>query len=205
MDYAHFMGCILLGLSPALAIFFLLGPKRRASIPALAWWLSLILGAAIGFYAVSHSTIPSFSTRITAVGKAYDYMHREVPARHGTIYGAFRFVPEGGEAINIGTQIILPDWAVPGDFDGRTLRVVYLKDSKRFLENEAVDITILSGKHTGFHDSLDARPFGTWLGIPIGAAFFGFGFIGLRYRKDDGKSMASDDDDNPSGFRHPVV
>ena len=61
------------------------------------------------FYGLSHSTIPSFSTPITAVGKAYDYLRRGTSRGHGNIYGGFRFVPEGGEAINIETQIILPD------------------------------------------------------------------------------------------------
>jgi len=192
MDFAHFMGFALLGFSPALAIFFLLGAKRRACIPPLAWWLSLILGAVICFYGLFHSTIPSFSTRITAVGKFYNYVERE-GYRGDTTY-SFRFVPEGGEAINIHTRILLPHRGM----DGRTYRVVYLKDDDRRLKNEAVDITILSGEDTGFHDSLDARPFGSWLAIPVGVAFFGFGMIGLRYRKDDANPAASDDVYNPS-------
>jgi hypothetical protein len=192
MDYARFMGCGLLGLISTFAIFFLLGAKRRARIPYLAWWLSLILGAVLCFYGLSHSTIPSFSTRITAVGKFYDYVERE-GYRGDTTYG-FRFVPEGGEAISIHTRILLPHRGM----DGRTYRVVYLKDDNRRLKNEAVDITILSGKDTGFHDSLDARPFGSWLGIPIGVAFFGFGMGGLRYRKDDANPAASDDVYNSS-------
>jgi hypothetical protein len=168
----------------------------RAWIPPLGWWLSLILGAVICMYGMSHSTIPSFSTRITAVGKAYDFVQREIHTgyHHDTIYG-FRFVPESGEPIDIETEIILPDWAAPAIFDGRTFRVVYLIDSRRVLKNEAVDIEILSGKHTGFHDSLDARPAGKWLAIPVGAAFGVFGFIGLRYMKGDAIAAASDDDD----------
>src|SRR5580704_11399476 len=192
MDFAHYMGCALLGFSPALAVFFLLGAKRRAWIPHLAWWLSLILGVAIGFYGMFHATSPSFSTRITAVGKFYGFAERE-GYRGDTTYG-FRFVPEGGEAINIHTRILLPHRGR----DGRTYRVVYLKDDNRRLKNEAVDITILSGEDAGFHDSLDARPFGSWLAIPIGVAFFGFGLIGLRYRKNDANPAASDDVYNPS-------
>ena len=192
MDYAHYMGCALLGFSPALAIFFLLGAKRRAWIPHLAWWLSLILGVVSCFYGMSHSSIPSFSTRITAVGKFYDYVEHE-GYRGDTSYG-FRFVPEGGEAINIRTRILLPNRGM----DGRTYRVVYLKDDNRRLGSEAVDITILSGKDTGFHDSLDARPIGSWLAVPVGVAFFGFGMIGLRYRKDDANPAASDDVYKPS-------
>jgi hypothetical protein len=105
---------------------------------------------------------------------------------------------EGGEPTNIETEIILPDWGTPANFDGRTSRIVYLEDSKRVLNNEAVDIAILSGKHAGFHDPLDVRPFGRWLGIPAGSAFFGFGVTGLKYMNDGAKSAASDVDDNPS-------
>jgi hypothetical protein len=192
MDYAHYIGCALLGLGPALVTFFLFGAKRRAWIPHLAWWLSLILGVVLCFYGMSHAIIPSFSTRITAVGKFYDYVERE-GYRGDTTYG-FRFVPEDGEAINIHTRILLPHRGT----DGRTYRVIYLQDDNRRLKNEAVDITILSGKDIGFHASLDARPFGSWLAIPVGVAFFGFGMIGLRYRKDDANPVASDDVYNPS-------
>ena len=94
-------------------------------------------------------------------------------------------MPDGGDPVNIETEIILPDWGTPAFFDGRTFRVVYLKESKRVLQNEAIEIEILSGKHAGFHDSLDARPTGAWFGIPIGAALGAFGLLGLRYRKDD--------------------
>jgi hypothetical protein len=194
MDYSHYMVCALLGGGPALAFFFFLRAKRRAWIPPLAWWLSIGLGVVICFYGMSHSTTPSFSSRITAVGEAYNYVEREIHTsyHHDTVYG-FRFVPEGGAPINIETEIILPDWGSPADFDGRIFRIVYLNDSKRVLKNEAVEITILSGKHAGFHDSLDARPFGSWLAIPIGAAFATFGFAGLRYVKDDADAAASDD------------
>ena len=110
-------------------------------------------------YSLFHSTAPSFATRTTATGKSYDYVERTRGRNpfKDTYYG-FRFVPDGGEPINIETEIILPDWATPAIFNGRTFRVVYLQDSKRILKNEAIDIEILSGKHAGFHDSLDARP-----------------------------------------------
>ena len=199
MDYAHYMVCALLGAGPALAIFFLLRAKRRAWIPPLGWWLSLILGAVILFYGMSHSTVPSLAARITQVGKAYDYVEREVHNgyHHDTIYG-FRFVPEGGGGggpINIETEIILPDSAHPAIFNGQTFRVVYLADDERVVKNEAIEIEILSGRHTGFHDSLDARPAGTWIAIPVGAAFGIFGFVGLRYMKEDAIAAESDDDD----------
>ncbi|HTD54457.1 MAG TPA: hypothetical protein VK670_03690, partial [Silvibacterium sp.] len=123
MDYLHLMVCGLLGFGPGWAIFCLLRAKRRARIPPAGWWLSLILGAVIFVYGESHSTMPSFAPRITAVGKAYDYVQRELGAgRHrDTIYG-FRFVPEGGEPINIETKISLhgvnPDTGLPEFFNG---------------------------------------------------------------------------------------
>jgi hypothetical protein len=133
-------------------------------------------------YSLFHSTAPSFATRIAAIGKAYDYVER---TRGRDTYYGFRFVPDGGDPVNIETEIILPDWAAPAIFDGCTFHVVYLKDSKRVLKNEAIEIEILSGKHAGFHDSLDDSQTGAWLGIPIGAALGAFGLFGLRYRKDD--------------------
>lgn len=191
MDYTHFMGCSLLGLGPALAILVLFGSNRRVRIPRLVWWLSLIMGAVILVYGDSHSTMPSFSPRITAVGKTYDYVKREIHTgyHHDSVYG-FRFVPEGGEPIHIETKIILPGWGDSAIFNGRIFRVVYLQDTERSLKNEAIDIEILSGEHSGYHKSLDARPLGRWLGIPIGAAFLGFGLVGLKSKKNDGKHTA---------------
>jgi hypothetical protein len=199
MDYTHCMVFGLLGAGPAFAIFFLLRPKRRAWIPPLAWWLFLALGVVVWFYGRSHSTVPSFSHRITAVGKAYDHVDREIHTGYHreTVYG-FRFVPDGGNPINIETQIILPNWNTPAIFDGQSFRVVYLDDDQRVFKNEAIDIEILSGKNAGFHDSYDARPVGNWLGIPIGAALACFGFVGLRYMKDDAESAASSDNDDAS-------
>ena len=118
-------------------------------------WLSLILGAVLCLYGLSHSAIPSYSTRITAVGKIYDYAERE-GYRGDAAYG-FRFVPKGTESINIHTRILLPDRGLGGG----AYRVVYLQDDTRRLKHEAVDIAILSGKGTGFHASLDAAPFGS--------------------------------------------
>jgi hypothetical protein len=198
MDYTHSMVCSLLGAGPALAIFFLLRAKRRAWIPPLAWWLFLALGAVVWFYGMSHSTVPSFSHRITAVGKAYEHVDREIRTgyHHDTVYG-FRFVPDGGNPINIETQIILPNWGTPAVFDGQSFRVVYLDDDQRVFKNEAIDIEILSGKNAGFHDSYDARPVGKWLAIPLGAAFGVLGFTGLRYMKNDAIAAMSDEDDAP--------
>lgn len=193
MDRASYTVWALLGIAVALAVFFTLGARRRAHIPPIVWWLCLIVGAVTVMYGLFHSTAPSFAPRITAIGKAYDYVERR---RGRDTYYGFRFVPDGGESVNIETEIIIPDWGTPAVFNGRTFRLVYLQDSKRILKNEAIDIEILAGKHAGFHDSLDARPNGEWLGIPIGSIFGAFGFFGLRYRKDDTTSATNQNPDD---------
>jgi hypothetical protein len=128
--------------------------------------------------------------------KVPSVVHDHVEVRQGrdTHYG-FHFVPdEGGEPVDIETSIILPGWARPEVFNGRTFRIVYLQSNTRALKNGAINIEILSGRDSGFYDSVDARPFGVWLAIPFGAALAAFGYFGLRYKKDDGISAASNDD-----------
>jgi hypothetical protein len=181
MDKASFIGWCVLGLGAALAVFFPLGPKRRAGIPSFAWWLCLIAGAVACIYGLSHSTAPSFAPRITAIGRASDCV-----AKGGRqVIDAFNFFPEGGGSVRLETQIIMPHWGNPEKFNGRTLRIVYLSDTARNPSNEAINIEILNGDSAAWHDSLDARPFGIWLGIPFGAALGGFGYFGIRYRKND--------------------
>jgi len=191
MIYGIFIGFSLLGMAAAIAVFYSLGAKRRASIPSSFWWGCLPVGAVACFYGLSHSTAPSFAPRITAVGKAYDHVQRG--SGRDRYYG-FRFLPDnGGEPVDIETTIILPDWSAPKTFNGRTFRVVYLQSANRAMKNEAVDIQILTGEHAGFHDSVDARPVGAWLGIPIGGALVALGYFGLNI-KDDDTSTPSDED-----------
>jgi hypothetical protein len=85
--------------------------QTQSVYPPLVWWLCLILGAVSCFYGLSHSTAPSFATRITAVGRAHDDVERR----------------QGRDTIE--TEIILPAWANPDVFNGRTFRVVYLDDN----------------------------------------------------------------------------
>ena len=165
-----------------MGVFFPVGANRRASIPPFVWWLCLISGAVTCIYGLSHSTSPSFAPRITAVGNASDCVE---DGPRGSTRFAFRFLPEGGSPVKIETRIIMPHWGNADLFNERTLRIVYLNDTTRSPSNEAIDIEILNGDNAGWRDSLDARPFGIWLAIPVGAAFAGFGYLGLRYRKSD--------------------
>jgi hypothetical protein len=103
-----------LGIAVALAVFFPLGAKRRACVSPVVWWGSLILGGVTCIYGLTHATAPSFAARITAIGRTYDYVERT----HGTwpykdTFHGFRFVPDGGEPVNIETEIILPGWEPP--------------------------------------------------------------------------------------------
>jgi len=191
MDRGIFMGFSLLGLAVALAAFFALGARRRAVISRVVWWSCLCSGVIVCGYGLVQSTAPSYAPRITAVGKAYN--HVEVQQGRDTHYG-FDFVPiDGGVPVHLETSIILSGWAVPEVFSGRIYRVVYLQDKTRALKDEAIDIAILSGRNAGFHKSVDARPLGTWLAIPIGAALGAFGGFGLRYKKDDELSASIGD------------
>lgn len=169
MGRGPFLGYYMFGVVVALAVCVTLKPKRIAGIPPLAWWLCLIVGVAAGGYGLSHSTVPSFAITITAIGRTYD--RAEHRRGRDTSYFSFRFVPDVGQPVNIQTTIIIPGWGTPSVFNGRTFRVVYLAEKNRALENEAIEIEILSGGYAGYRDSLDARPLGKWLAIPFGAAF----------------------------------
>jgi hypothetical protein len=127
------------------------------------------------------------------VGRASGWIEDGVK---GNTRFSFRFTPEGGSPIKVETTIIVPHWGSDEIFNRRTLRIVYLNHAARSPSNEAVDIQILSGDNAGWRDSLDARPFGIWLAIPIGVALAAFGSFGLRYREDDTKA-AEDDDFEP--------
>lgn len=185
------MAACLLGMAVACAVFFPLKPRRREHIPPLGWWFFVIVGVGIGFYGMSHATAPSFSTPITAIGRAYD----SIQVQHGRDREqGFRFVLDGGRSIPIETHIALPGWGVPEIFNGRELRVVYFDQQDRALKNEAIEIEILSGEHAGYRESFDARPNGRWLAVPIGATLAIFGYLGLKYMKDDEVKAAAERD-----------
>ncbi len=182
MDKATFMLWCLLGLGLAFAIVMAIGPTRRSRVPRYVLWLLLTAGAVTCIYGLSHSTSPSFAPRVTVVGTSSALTEKRV-GREGKF--VFTFVPVSGKAIALETHIIVPHWGDTEIFQQRTLRVTYLDDPSRDVSNEAVQIEIVSGENAGWRDSLDARPFGVWLAVPIGAMIAGLGYIGLRYRKDD--------------------
>ena len=189
MNRGLFLGCFWLGLIPTLIIFFALGHKRRAWIPPLGWWLSIAIGVVMLFYGMFHSTAPSFAKRESVQGKLCDFVERG--GRDS--YFAFRFQPDLGRTIDMETHITFPHWGNPSITAQRTFRVVYIRNGDLTLHNEAIEMEILSGPDAGFHESLDARPAGTWLFVPSGAIFASFGFFGLKYMKDDARAAMDDD------------
>jgi len=142
----------------------------------------MIIGAFLCFYGLLNSTAPSFAARITETGKASAFEEQS--------YGrdskfTFSFTPEGRDPFRLDTHIIVPHWGNAEVFEGRTLRITYLNDSSRTARNEVIDIAILSGENVGWEDSLDARPLGIWLAVPVGGFMAGLGALGIRFRKDD--------------------
>jgi hypothetical protein len=133
-------------------------------------------------YGLSHSTAPSFAPRITVTGSASAFLEQ----RYGRDSKfTFSFSPVGRSPIQLDTHIIVPHWGNSEVFSGRTLRITYLDDSSRTAKNEAIAIAIVGGENAGWEDSLDARPLGIWLAIPFGGLIAGFGYLGIRSRKDD--------------------
>jgi hypothetical protein len=201
MDRGHYMLFFIMGMLASLAVFLPLGAKRRVGVPSFVWWICLGVGIVANFYGLSHSTAPSLAPRITAIGKVYN--HVEVRRGRDTHYG-YDFVTNVGEPIHFETSIIIPGWGNPEVLNRSAFRIVYLQSPNRDRKNEAISIEILSGRDAGFHDFVDARVGGAWLTIPIGAAIASFGYLGLRYMKDDEKAAWDDTDEDASKETNPL-
>jgi hypothetical protein len=72
-------------------------------------------------------------------------------------------------------------------------KIDYLNSPDLDGEKEAIAISVLDGPDKGWHRELDARPFGLWLGMPIGAALSVLGMIGLNLRRKDLKKCRIED------------
>ncbi len=99
----------------------------------------------------------------------------------------FQLDSDGQSSIEIATRIKPPlCWREDSSgFSADIYRVVYLDDPTRDLNHEAIRIEVLSGRHTGWSGSVDARPLGLWLGIPAGILLIIAGGVGaLRNRRE---------------------
>lgn len=100
MDRGTFIGSCLLGFVAALAVFFPLGAKRRANIPALAWMVCLVLGAGACFYGLSHSSAPSLAPRVTVTGIASEFVEKRAGRDSKFLFRRMvKSFPEAGRSI----------------------------------------------------------------------------------------------------------
>jgi hypothetical protein len=192
MDQLSYVFGWMLGLALGMILFYSLGAKRRVIIPPSVYWTCIFAGVLAVIYGLSHATAPSFARRVTVTGPTDNCTQIKTGKSFKT---SFSILPSGANPLRLETNIILPSWADPQSFNGRIFKVTYLDDPDRSVGDEAIDITILSGKHAGFHDAKDARLMGSWLGIPSGAALGAFGLFGVRLRKSDLQAVADDAED----------
>ena len=150
----------------------------------LMWSGVCFAGFAVAGFSGAKSTAPSSAPRVTVTGLAQGCIEHRIG--RGNYTYSFSISPAGGSPVQLTSRIKAPFcWTgTASDFDARVYRVVYLDDSNRNLKNEAIRIDVIGGQNTGWHGSVDARPFGLWLGIPGGIACIIIGGIGaFRNRK----------------------
>ncbi len=165
--------------------FLLRRVAQKYTLVGLAWWFVGLLGFAVAGISGAHSTRPSSAPRQTVIGRVQDCTEH-VRGRANYTY-TFQLDSDGQNSIEIATRIKPPlCWREDSSgFRSDIYRVVYLDDPTRDLNHEAIRIEVLTGKHAGWSGSVDARPFGLWLGIPAGILVIIAGGIGaLRNRRE---------------------
>lgn len=185
----YFLFGLIAGLAVGAILCRCLGAEQCAAVPGAISVLCLPIGFIALIFSLLNSTAPSFAPRISVSGKASDCIaHR---AGRSSTY-SFRFEPEHGNPLQIGTRIVVPPmcWHTTAYDAGSTYRITYLDDTKRYPVNEAIAIEALTGRNAGWRNKLDARLFGFWLITPAGAMLMYLGLYFTRKTKDDAKSAA---------------
>lgn len=151
---------------------------RRYTTVGLFWALLSLAGFAVAGFSGANSTKPTSAPRITITGTAADCVEHRIGRSNYTY--SFVFTPIIGVPIKMESRIKAPlCWQDnQSRLDGRVYRVQYLDAPDRRLKNEAIRIDVLQGKNAGWHGSVDARPFGLWLGAPFGIVLIVIGSIG---------------------------
>jgi len=168
----------------AFIAFLLRGVAKKYTSVGLAWWFAALLGFAVAGFSGANSTMPSSAPRNTVTGEVQGCAEH-VLGRSNYTY-TFLLHGDGQNPIEIATRIKPPlcwrDYSSGSSAD--IYRVVYLDDPSRNLKHEAIRIEVLAGTHIGWTGSVDARPFGLWLGIPAGIVLILVGGIGaVRHRR----------------------
>jgi hypothetical protein len=183
----------LVALAPLVIVVMLIRKVAKKYTPwALVWWSVGLAGSAVAGISGANSTMPSTAPRLTVSGLAQGCAQQTI-GRGNCIY-SFLLMRTNAPSISLSTHIELPIcWSGPStDSDGRLYRVKYLADPSRTLKNEAISIEVLAGPNSGWQSSVDARPFGLWLGIPTGLALILVRGIGaVRNRKADSDLSAT--------------
>lgn len=161
---------------------------RRAAMKytkmGLIWACVVLAGFATAGFSGAKSTTPSSAPRSTVSGVAQDCVQRQFGRSNYTY--SFLLLPSDAPPVRMATRIKLPlCWnGTQSGTDNRLYRVVYLDDPNRTLKNEAISIDVLEGNNAGWHDAVDARVFGLWIGVPLGILLIVIGGIGAaRNRK----------------------
>jgi len=168
----------------AFIVFILRGFAKKYTSVGLAWWTASLLGFAVAGISGANSTMPSSAPRETLSGEVQGCVEHVLGRGNYTYTFWLNSSVQG--PVEIATRIKPPlCWQGYSSGPGSDVyRVVYLDDSTRDLKHEAISIEVLAGTHTGWSGSVDARPFGLWLGIPAGVLLILIGGIGaLRNRR----------------------
>jgi hypothetical protein len=186
MGFYFLFGCIA-GLAIGAIVSRGLTAEQCAVVPGVIAVLCLPVGFIAILFSLLNSTAPSFAPRISVTGKASDCV-RLGAGRDYT--RSFRFEPENGKLLQIGTKIVVPPmcWQTLDYEAGSTYHITFLDDAKRYPANEAIDIEVLTGRNVGWRKKLDARPFGFWLATPAGAMLMYLGLYFTRNTKGNAKS-----------------
>lgn len=176
--FGYFLGAAVAGL-----IIWRLGFRRRAGIEPGEWWTLFLIGFAICFWAALHSTMPSFARRITTVTTVSSCTVEE---HRRSIKFTIHLDQAPGGPVYLHTEIVGPMCWNSGRYRSNNVyQITYLDAPGPDGNKEAVAISVVSGPDKGWHGEVDARPFGLWLGIPIGAAVGCLGLAGLKLRAKD--------------------
>jgi hypothetical protein len=167
------------------------GVAKKYTSAGLAWWFAALLGFAVAGFSGANSTMPSSAPRNTLTGEVQGCTEH-VLGRSNYTY-TFLLNRDGQSPIEIATRIKPPlcwrDYSSGSSAD--IYRVVYLDDPNRDLKHEAIRIEVVAGTHAGWRASVDARPFGLWLGIPAGIVLIFVGGIGaVRHRRKLSESLS---------------
>jgi hypothetical protein len=184
--FGYFIGAAVAGV-----ICWRMGFRRRAEVTPETWWILLLIGFVLMMWSALHSTMPSFARRVTAISTVSSC----VTVEHRRSIKFVIHLDQGpGGPIYLDTQLVAPCCRKSsGQRTGNIYKIVYLDTPDLDGNKEAIAISVLDGPDKGWHREVDARPFGLWLGIPIGSTLGLLGMIGLKLENQDLKKCRIED------------